>query len=183
MPFLLDGWHGSHHRLARLRRTLNGTIWPYDSSGHTDLETLGAALATTLRSHRTPFDVVAYSMGGLILREAMRQLPHLPLRRAVFLHTPHHGTLIARTLPLPAVRQMRPHSPFLRRLHQTPWTTPTLNVWCPGDLVVFPGANARWSHATVQITYLFPAHLGPLYDPWLHRRIRRFLHSPSPSNS
>jgi pimeloyl-ACP methyl ester carboxylesterase len=177
---LMDGWCGNHRRLERLRRQVAGgpgaEIWPYDSSGRTSLETLGADLAAFLRSGGEPFHALGYSMGGLVLREAMRQAPELPLARAVFLHTPHQGTWAAHLRDLPALREMRPGSAFLRRLAVTPWTRPALNLWCPGDLVVVPGWRARWSAAHQEERCDLPAHAWPLVAPGIHRRIAAFLH-------
>lgn len=192
---LIDGWKGNHRRLEGLRRCVatnvrswgrkdprphvrghgEAAIWSYDSSGRTELETLGAAFAAHLAALAEPFQVVAYSMGGLVLREALRERPDLPLTGAVFLHTPHQGTWMAHAVGLPAVRQMRPGSTFLRRLAAAPWAVPTLAVWCPGDLIVVPGWNARWDRATEEVRYDLPAHIGPIYDSGLHRRIRRFF--------
>lgn len=178
---LLDGWKGSHHRLERLRRVVGGSIRPYENSGHTSIVRLAEDLAAHLRTLDGPFQAVAYSMGGLVLREALRQEPDLPLERAVFLHTPHQGTWAAHFLTGAALQEMRPGSAFLRRLNRAPWTFPALNVWCPGDLVVIPGGHARWAGATEEFRYDLPAHVGPIYDARLHRRIRQYLqplHSP-----
>jgi len=172
---LLDGWQGSHHRLEHLRRVLDGVIWPYENSGRTSIVRLATELASHLRCLDRPFHAVGYSMGGLVIREALRQQPDLPLRRAVFLHTPHQGTLAAHLLPGAALREMRPDSDFLRCLNAAPWTVPTLNVWCPGDLVVIPGWNARWPQAAQEFPTRLPAHVWPLFDPALPLRIAKFL--------
>jgi len=193
---LLDGFLGNHSRLERMCRNLVATnvsswgldhprthvrghidasIWRYDTSGGNGLEELGGQLIGHLRSLDKPFHIVAYSMGGLVLREALRQAPDLPLSRAVFLHTPHRGTWMGHLLGLPAVRQMRPGSAFLKRLDEAPWNVPTLNVWCPGDLIVVPGWNARWTRATREICCHIPAHVWPLRSHGLHRSIGNFL--------
>jgi hypothetical protein len=172
---LLDGWKGSHHRLERLRRAVGGSIWPYENSGHTSIVHLAEDLAAHLRTFDCPIQAVAYSMGGLVLREALRQQPDLPLERAVFLHTPHQGTWAAHCLTGAALQEMRPGSAFLHRLNQAPWTFPALNVWCPGDLVVIPGWNARWAKAADEVRYDLPAHIGPIYSHRLHWTIRAFL--------
>jgi pimeloyl-ACP methyl ester carboxylesterase len=193
---LIDGWMGNHRRLERMRGNLVATsvsswmvesprthvrgymetsIWRYDSSGRTSLEILGGQLGEYLRNLDEPFCAVGYSMGGLVLREAMRQAPELPLRRAAFLHTPHQGTWAGYTLNLPAVCQMRPGSSFLRRLNETEWQVPTFNVWCPGDLVVVPGWNARWRKATNEERCDVPGHIWPLVSRRMHERIRAFL--------
>jgi pimeloyl-ACP methyl ester carboxylesterase len=158
-----------------VRGSTDALIWHYDSSGRTALEILGGRLGGYLRNLAEPFNVVGYSMGGLVLREAMRQAPDLPLRRAAFLHTPHQGTWAGYTLNLPAVCQMRPGSSFLQRLNEAEWDRPTLNVWCPGDLVVVPGWNARWTKATREERCDVPGHIWPLVSRRMHEKIHDFL--------
>jgi triacylglycerol lipase len=193
---LIDGWMGNHRRLERMRGNLvaadvgswlaesprthvrghtDALIWHYDSSGRTALEILGGQLVDHLRNLAEPFNVVGYSMGGLVLREALRQAPELPLQRAAFLHTPHQGTWAGYTLALPAVCQMRPGSSFLKRLNETDWQVPTFNVWCPGDLIVVPGWNARWIKATYEERCDVPGHIWPLVSRRMHERIRTFI--------
>jgi len=163
------------HPRARVRGDIEASIWRYDASGSRGLEELGGQLIGHLRSFDESFHVVAYSMGGLVLREALRQAPDLPLSRAVFLHTPHRGTWMGHLLGLPAVRQRRPGSAFLKRLDEASWKVPTLNVWCPGDLIVVPGSNARWAGATREICCKIPAHVWPLVSPGMHGEIADFL--------
>lgn len=176
---LIDGWCGNHRRLERMRGNLGRPetveIWVYDSSGWTALETLGGVLAAHLRSLGSPFHAVGYSMGGLVLREALRQAPELPLRRAAFLHTPHQGTVLARFVDRPAVREMRPGSDFLRGLDQAKWNAPALNVWCPGDLIVVPGWKARWAGATEEVRCDVPGHVWPLVSRPIHHTIQHFF--------
>ncbi|MDX6766189.1 MAG: hypothetical protein SFU85_05320 [Candidatus Methylacidiphilales bacterium] len=178
---LLDGFCGNHSRMGRMARTLSDEsghvcqILRYDSSGRTEIGPLGARLAESLGDLKEPFHAVGYSMGGLVIREALRQSPDLPLRRAVFLHTPHRGTWMGQFLGLPAVRQIRPGSPFLQQLAQATWSTPTLNIWCPGDLIVVPGWQARWEKATVEECCHVPGHVWPLFSKNMHQRIAIFL--------
>ncbi len=105
---------------ATARRVLTdgtaGTIWVYryyDLSPRA-LRRYGEGLITLLRlirtaaaRHERPFDgvdVVAHSMGGLVLREALRQLDDAEkgsaaqvIHRAVTLGTPHRGIAFQRT--------------------------------------------------------------------------------------
>lgn len=177
---ILDGIWGWHSRWEKLRARLEAAtgscaIWKYDNSGRTPLEQLGGDLCAALRKFDAPFCAVGYSMGGLVIREALRQDPRLPLRRAAFLHTPHAGSLAAHLLPLPAGQDMRPGSAFLRRLDAAAWTVPTLATWCPGDLVVLPGRSARWTGAKHILRSDVPAHAWPLVSGSIHARIAAFL--------
>ena len=79
---ILDGIWGSHSRWERLRSRIAAdvgpcTIWRYDNSGRTSIESLGSALASELHRMNVPVNLVGYSMGGLVIREAFRQMPGL----------------------------------------------------------------------------------------------------------
>lgn len=180
--FIVDGIFGTRWDLMPLQRRLNrevapSRIWRYDNSGRTSLETAAARLAAGLRATGRPFCLVGFSMGGLVIREAMRQAPDLPLRKAVLMHAPHSGSLLAHLLPLPACREMRPGSAFLRRLDAAEWDHPTLVTYNEADLMVVPGESARWSKATHVIHSSVPAHAWPLVSPSLHRSVVKFLAS------
>jgi hypothetical protein len=178
--WILDGIWGWHTRWEKLRQKLEQTIgpchiWHYNNSGHSSLETEGAAFLKALEEDPGPRNVIGYSMGGLVAREAIRQNPALAIRKAVFLHSPHNGSLAAHGLSLAACREMRPGSPFLKRLDAAPWPIPTLVTWCPWDGVVIPGSSACWSRASVVIKSQVPAHAWPIISPAIHSSIVRFL--------
>lgn len=179
--YILDGIWGWHSRWETLRKRIETTIgpcriWRYDNSGRTPLGGPAALLRRELSTNEGPFNLIGYSMGGLVIREALRLGPHLPVRRAVFLHCPHRGSLAAHLLPLlPACREMRPGSAFLARLDSTPWTIPALATWCAWDGVVIPGRSARWPQATMLLENLVPAHAWPVVSPEIHRAVIRFL--------
>jgi pimeloyl-ACP methyl ester carboxylesterase len=72
--------------------------------------------------------VVGHSLGGLVVRDAVQQRGLAGLTRtAVTIATPHAGATLARCVPGPAARQMRPGSAFLAQLagcrvdHRTSW--------------------------------------------------------------
>jgi len=182
---IVDGIWGWHPRWNRLRARVEHEvgpcrIWHYDNMGGRTIEELAARLAAELQRMDRPFNLIGYSMGSLIIREAMRQAPELPLRRAVFLHSPHAGSLAAWLLPLPACREMMPGSGFLRRLNAAPWAVPTLVTWCPWDLMVFPGNSARWSGATLTLCCHVPAHVWPVVSPGIHKAVIVFLTPDAP---
>lgn len=180
LTLLLDGFMGTHGRLNILGRTLERhglptEIFRYDTSGMTSLGRIARQLTRRIDDLDRPINLVGYSMGGLVIRTAVALRPMLPVQKAAFLNTPHRGTLAAHLLPLPAVRQMRPGSRLLRRLRDAPWSVPAFQSWCPGDLLVVPGSNARWEAARLTMCCLLPAHVWPLFSPWLHQAIARFL--------
>ena len=97
---ILDGIWGSHARWERLRNRIATEvgpcrIWRYDNSGRTSLESLAADLSTELKRIDAPVNLVGYSMGGLVVREALRQAPGLKVRRVALLNSPHYGSASA----------------------------------------------------------------------------------------
>ena len=181
--YILDGIWGSHSRWEVLRRRIEKSIgpcriWRYDNSGRMSLEAAGAGLRDELQRTNGALNVVGYSMGGLVVRECLRKALELPVRRAVFLHCPHSGSLVAHAFGLPACREMRPGSSFLSRLEESPWKIPTLATWCALDAVVVPGQSARWKHATTTVQSHVPAHAWPVISPSIHGAVVRFLQGP-----
>ena len=181
--YILDGIWGGHSRWELLRRRIEKAIgpcriWRYDNSGLTSLEKAGADLREELHGTDGALNLVCYSMGGLVIRESLREAHALPVRRAVFLHCPHRGSLAAHAFGLPACREMRPGSGFLSRLEEAPWKIPTLATWCALDAVVVPGASARWKHAGTTVQSLIPAHAWPVISPGIHTAVIRFLQEP-----
>lgn len=180
---ILDGIWGGHSRWERLRSAIEKSvgpcrIWRYDNSGLTSLEKVGAELREELHRTNGTLNLVGYSMGGLVIRESLREEHSLPIRRAVFLHCPHRGSLAAHAFSLPACREMRPGSRFLSRLEEGTWTIPTLATWCALDTVVVPGVSARWKHAGTTVQSHVPAHAWPVISPSIHSTVIRFLQGP-----
>lgn len=177
---ILDGLWGWHTRWEPLRRKIEAgvgpcQIWHYDTTGFVSIEAMGRKLADDLRGLDGPFRLVGYSMGGIVIREAMRQAPELQLQRAVLLNSPHSGTIVAHLLPISACKEMRPGSAFLRRLDAAPWEYPTMVSWCPADLTVVPGHSARWQRATHFVRCDFPWHDWPVISGGIHRSVIEFL--------
>jgi len=178
--YILDGIWGSHSRWERLRQGIEKSIglcriWRYDNSGRNSLEASGARLREELHGTKGPLNLIGYSMGGLVIRESLREAHRLPVRRAVFLHCPHGGSLAAHAFALPACREMRPGSDFLSRLDEASWNIPTLATWCALDAVVMPGQSAQWKKATRTLQSPVPAHAWPVISPGIHRAVIRFL--------
>jgi pimeloyl-ACP methyl ester carboxylesterase len=177
--FILDGIFGRVRRFRGLRDKIRNHVgpcdfWDYENTGRTCLWELGRQLASHLKQVG-PCHLVAYSMGGLVVRSALHQQPDSPVRKVVFLNSPHAGSYLAWMLPLSAARQMRPGSSFLKELDAGPWDHESLAVWCPGDLMVLPGTSARWPRAGQLRCSRVPAHLWPVYGPDIHRDVVGFL--------
>lgn len=116
-------------------------------------------------------DVVAHSMGGIVLRLVLRDAPDLrqAIRHVVTLGTPHQGTGAVDRLRvlLPEMRALHPESPLLAGL-------PTLSELLPPDRVVTAGGDFDMIVYPVQNTFdpraktvVLPAvgHAGLLTDP------------------
>ncbi len=177
---ILDGFWGWNSRWEDFRSQIDHQvgpcqIWHYDNSGRTSIEQLGARLAEELRKPNAPRNLVGYSMGGIVIREALRQTPEFHPDKVALLHSPNYGTIVAYLLPLPALVEMRPGSTFMKRLDAAPWHIPTLATWCPGDLIVVPGSSGRWKKAQQTIRSDVPAHAWPMVSPSIHRAVIRFL--------
>lgn len=182
--FLLDGIWGFPPRWEKFRARIDREVgpcrlWHYDASGRTSLEVPARQLAEEVARTEGPVNLIGFSMGGLVIREALRQAPNLRVQRIVLIHSPNKGSLQGHLLPmLPACREMRPGSAFLRRLDAEPWTLPTLVTWCPWDLMVVPGGSACWEKATRRIRSDVPAHAWPVVSPGIHSAVVRFLREP-----
>lgn len=134
---LVHGWNGSEftwpspQKLQRLEKELGRDIYFFTFrtgiviKRFPPLEILEEQLERYLSSFRQ-VDVVAHSMGGLLVRQYLSHHAEHPVRRVVFLSVPHFGTDAARMLvrlaavsPLgnPQAEEMQPGSDFLWNLN------------------------------------------------------------------
>jgi pimeloyl-ACP methyl ester carboxylesterase len=177
----LDGIFGRPGRFAAMRRAVESEVGPtevfhYNATGFVPFETLANRFIARLRQFDQPVNVVAFSMGGIVVRTAKLLDPSLPIRKAVFLNVPHAGSWLATALLIaPGVRQLLPGSTFLKRLAAAPWDVPTLATWCPLDAAVVPGRSANWLKAGESIRCGVPAHTWVVRAPRIHRRVAQFL--------
>jgi triacylglycerol lipase len=177
---IIDGIWARPKRWNPLREQLeehcgSAEIWEYDSTGCRSFEDLGEILAQRIHEHDGEVNLVAFSMGGLVARAAHLMDPRIAVRRAVFLNSPHEGSLLAYLLPLHGVRQMRPTSPFMKQIKSDPWPIPTLIVWNPLDTMVVPGSSTRLKGATETMRCQVPIHLWPIWSRGIRRRVVQFL--------
>jgi triacylglycerol lipase len=117
--------------------------------GQARLEVLAAQLKAFIHQHlhdRT-FDLVGFSMGGLICRYYLQRLNGLArVRRLITLCSPHNGTLTAFMCNRPGCLQMRPGSSFLNDLNSDADTLSTVgftSVYTPTDLMILPASSSR----------------------------------------
>jgi triacylglycerol esterase/lipase EstA (alpha/beta hydrolase family) len=121
------GSHYAHQGGTSEHVSVNGVL---SHTRNTQIEHLAYHLAWTIYDHFSKngkaVEVVAHSMGGLIVREAIAQFqggdpdrpPTLLIQDVVTLGTPHHGTGWAYGCSTDQCYQMRPGSPFLKWMSQ-----------------------------------------------------------------
>jgi triacylglycerol lipase len=93
------------------------------------------------------FDLVGFSMGGLVCRYYVQMLGGSSrVDRLTTVSAPNYGTLLAYLSSRDACKEMRPDSEFLRKLNEDYSTLGNLNVtsfWTPLDLVIIPPKSSR----------------------------------------
>jgi len=93
------------------------------------------------------FDLVGFSMGGMIARYYVQRLGGLArVRRFITIAAPHRGTWSAYLRNNPGARDMRPGSSFLRDLDRDADTLGRLSftsIWTPLDLMIVPSTSSR----------------------------------------
>jgi triacylglycerol lipase len=108
------------------------------------------------------FDLVGFSMGGLVSRYYVQRLGGIDrVGRLIAISSPHRGTLWAHTGANPGSRQMRPGSPFLADLNNDAAILERVNfvsIWTPFDLTIVP---ARSSSLGVGTEFRIPVALHP----------------------
>lgn len=115
------------------------------NNGDAKLETLAEQVADFAHQRlgsQQPFDLVGFSMGGLVSRYYVQRLGGLGrVQRLTTVSAPHQGTVLGWFSDRPGVRQMRPGSPFLTELNRDAHQLKTLQVmslWTPYDLLILP---------------------------------------------
>jgi triacylglycerol lipase len=184
---IIDGIFARPWRWEPLRRLLaercgSAEIWRYDSTGRVPFEDLARQLADHIARFEQPVNLIGYSMGGLIVRTAHLIDPQIRVRRAVFMNSPHEGSILAWLLPLRGIRQMRPTCDFIKRIRADRWDIPSLVIWNPLDTMVIPGSSTRWTGASRTICCRVPVHLWPVWSRKLHRDVTDFVAHDAPTS-
>jgi triacylglycerol lipase len=119
------------------------------------------------------FDLLGFSMGGLVSRYYLRRLNGIArVRRFISISCPHNGTLIAFLRSNAGARLMRPGSPFLSDLNSDTSVLDRIRVtsiWTPFDLMTFPASSSL-------VAFGRSVRVGVLAHP-LMIRSRRVLRS------
>ena len=93
------------------------------------------------------FDLVGFSMGGLVGRHYIQRMAGIGrVRRFISISSPHHGSYMAYALWNQGCRDMRPGSEFLRELNREAAMLARVgfvSIWSPMDLMIVPAKNSR----------------------------------------
>ncbi len=170
-------------RLRRSGRTVRSI--GYRSLGP-DMKGKAAVIEARMRdiARESPtgrIDVVAHSLGGLLVRAAVRYFAAGDyVERLVTLGTPHQGTALAAFVSRPNVQPMRPGSLFLRRLAEddpVPSAVSCTAIFSTFDALVFPAALAEYPGA-MNIEIDDVGHLGLLLSARVYMLVEENLSQP-----
>jgi triacylglycerol lipase len=136
-------------RLQQLgRRTYSIDLHPSD--GTIGLQLLAEQLRAFVDRYlgpTAPFDLVGFSMGGLVSRYYLQRLGGLErVQRYVTISAPHQGTIAAHFSNRVGAVQMRPQSDFLQDLAKDVDRLATLeftSLWTPFDLIILPPHSSQ----------------------------------------
>ncbi len=147
---------------------------------------LVSALRQLIEGHPgTKVDVIAHSMGGIVLRLALASEARLAasIGRVITLGSPHHGTAAVSGLPgAHETRQLDPKGPFLQHLPEIQESAPdaeVITVAADLDFVVYPKSTSYLKGA--QILELATSHPGLITEKAMIERIVDALITPTSS--
>ncbi len=194
VPILLvPGWFDTGRDLAALRIRLIAAGWPEsrvhaitfeDPTGSNvdHAREIDAVVDRILADTGAPrLDIVAHSMGGLATRWYLRTHA-TEVRRAVFIASPHRGTLSALLAWGGGRDEMIPDSPFLDSLNSSPPVpsgVEAITIRTPIDTRVVPGESATLP-GVEDFTVCCPTHEGLLRDEDVFRIVADFLADGDP---
>jgi len=173
---------GIRRRLERSGRATRAVFLglPYRRAAAYGAPLARAIEALAARAPGGRIDVVAHSMGGLVLRDVLGRRADLArsVRRVVTLGTPHHGTALLSWFRFgPVWEAMRIGSPYLERLPDFAASAPEAGVATfasAHDLVVYPLETAFLGEAR-QVTFRGIGHLGLLTESVVLDRVAEAL--------
>jgi triacylglycerol lipase len=186
---LVPGWFDSARDLAAIRIHLLGAGWSdaevrtitfeEPTGGNREhADELEATIAEVLQtSGADQVDIVAHSMGGLATRWYLLTRPDAPVRRVVFLGSPHRGTLSAHLAWGDGREEMMPESPFLDTLNSAepvPEGVEVVTVRTLIDTHIVPGTSATLP-GVPDYALCCPTHAGLLKSRHVFEIVRSFL--------
>lgn len=186
---LVPGWLDTGRDLAAMRIRLLGAGWPGEyvetitfaeptGSNREHAEELARAIDDLLTvTGADSVDIVAHSMGGLATRWYLRTQDEAPVRRVVFIGSPHRGTLSAHLAWGGGREEMMPGSPFLDSLNArkpVPDGVEAITIRTVVDTHVVPGESASLP-GIPDHELCCPTHAGLMRDDEVFRIVLEFL--------
>ncbi|MDO8310079.1 MAG: alpha/beta fold hydrolase [Actinomycetota bacterium] len=117
--------------------------------------------------------IIGHSMGGLVARYYVQRLGgDRHVHTLCTLGTPHDGTLPAKYVPWPVIRQMRKDSPLFDDLRRPApgCRTRFVAIWSDLDQLVLPQRNARIQHPDLRARNVLIRGIGHMSLP-VDRRV------------
>jgi triacylglycerol lipase len=184
---LVPGWLDTARDLAALRIRLLGAGWSHvtaltfaepTGSNRDHAAEIDVAIRRILAETGAPeVDIVAHSMGGLAARWYLKTRSPAPVRKIVFLASPHRGTLSAHLAWGEGRDEMLPGSAFLDALNAgapLPDGLEAITIRTPIDTHVVPGESATLP-GVPDHEVCCPTHRGLLRDEEVFRVLADFL--------
>ena len=157
---LVHGIHSNSRDMTRLARHLRAggrEVFTPDltpNGGQATIGELGRQLADYTAKHLPrgrKFDLVGFSMGGLVSRYYVQRLGGTErVGHLVTIAAPHHGTVFARLSSQPGALEMRRDSAFLRDLARDNTALSRVkftSFYTPLDLVIVPARSSEMPQA------------------------------------
>jgi len=184
---LVHGIYNSARSMRWIERYLSARGWqvhaislkPNDASVRFEVmaRQLDSFVAATFPAGEK-FDLVAFSMGGLVSRYYIQKMGgYARVRRFVTLSTPNHGTLWAWLSGRAGVKQMRSGSEMLRDLNGDLSKLLPLDytsIYTPFDLSIVPAVSSRMPAARNIVAWV-PLHPLMVMMPGPIRAVERAL--------
>ncbi len=128
-----------------------------------------------------PFDLVGFSMGGLVSRYYVQRLGGIErVQRFITISSPHNGTWTAYFYLTPGTIQMQPNSSFLQDLNQDVTILDQINftsIWTPFDAMIIPASSSQLPVGE-EVKLNVPLHAGMVKDPKSLSVVAQVLEAP-----
>jgi triacylglycerol lipase len=154
--FLVHGITDTYRKMRHLTTALQQqdrtthSIDLYPNNGSGKLEVLAEQLRdyiNKLHPGNKPFDLIGFSMGGLVSRYYVQALGGRDrVRKYITISTPHRGTIAALFSGGKGIEQMRPNSEFIAALNRDLSILQSLDytaIWTPWDLIILPANSSQ----------------------------------------
>ncbi|XGV94581.1 MAG: esterase/lipase family protein [Leptolyngbya sp. BL-A-14] len=129
----------------------------------------------------TPFDLLGFSMGGIVGRYYLQRLGGIDrVQRFITLSSPHSGTWVAYGSWRLGCTQMRPYHPFLQELNRDIAMLDRINftsIWTPLDAMIVP-ANSSQVPVGRDVKVWVPLHKDMVSHPQSLKAVATALSEP-----